>query len=189
MVYRPLAQAPMSSMTVVARVADNAAGLSADMRSAVSALDPDLPLLTSTYAEVIGLQLLPNRAAAMLATLFGVVGLILAAMGLYGVLSYAVSLRVREIGIRMALGARHRTIRLLVIMEGTTLVGVGLAIGFLLALGVTRFMEGLLFGVSPTDPTTFAGIGVLLLTVAIAASSGPAFRATRTDPVEALRHE
>ena len=132
---------------------------------------------------------MPSKAAALLTTLFGLVGLVLAAVGLYGVLSYAITQRSRELGLRMALAAHRRTIRWVILRQGTTLVGVELAVGMLSAMGVTGLLQGLLFGISQTDPMTFGGIAILLMTVAVAASAVPGVRATRADPVEALRHE
>ena len=137
----------------------------------------------------MGIALLPSRAAAVITTVFGLIGLALASLGLYGVLAYTVAQRTREIGIRMALGAEDWSVRAMVIRDGAKLAGIGLTIGFLIALAVTRLLRGLLNGLSPTDPVTFGGIALILTCVALAASYIPARRATRTDPIEALRVE
>jgi ABC-type antimicrobial peptide transport system permease subunit len=147
-------------------------------------IDVNLP-----YRELMGVALLPGRAAALFTSVFGTVGLALAAMGLYGILAFAVTQRTREIGIRMALGAATGSVRSLVIRSALKLVGLGLAIGFGLAVALTRLLRGMLHGLSPTDPLTFAAIALLLVAVALAASYGPAWRATRIDPLEALRAE
>jgi len=115
--------------------------------------------------------------------------LLLAALGLYGILAFAVTRRTREIGIRMALGAGSGSVRVLVIRGGVKLVAIGLAIGFLTAGAVMRLMRSMLYGVSPTDPITFVSIALLLTCVAVAAAYLPAWRATHIDPVEALRAE
>jgi ABC-type antimicrobial peptide transport system permease subunit len=160
------------------------------LREVVRDLDDALPIDANlAYRELMGIAMLPSRAAALFTTVFGAVGLLLAALGLYGVLAFAVTRRTREIGIRMALGAKTGAVRGLIIRSGVKLVGIGLAIGFLIAGAVMRLMRGLLYGLSPTDPITFGGIGLLLIFVAVAAAYLPAWRATRIDPVEALRAE
>jgi ABC-type antimicrobial peptide transport system permease subunit len=122
-------------------------------------------------------------------TLFGLLALVVAAVGIYGVLSYGVTERTRELGIRMAHGARPRDLLGLVIAEGMLLTLLGLVIGVGGAFGLTRLIDRLLFGVSPTDPLTFAAIPLLLAGVALVACGIPAWRATRMDPLEALRYE
>jgi len=113
----------------------------------------------------------------------------LAAVGLYGVMAYVVTQRSQEIGVRVALGAEPRDILRLIVGQAMKLTAVGLAVGIALALGLTRFLESLLFAVSPTDPATFVGVTVVLLAVSIAACWIPARRAVRVDPVTSLRHE
>ena len=156
----------------------------------MSDLEPGLPVdANAPYEDIMGIALLPNRAAAIMTTMFGALGLLLASLGLYGVLAYTVSRRTREFGVRMALGARVGDIRAQVVRDGVKLVTIGLAIGLALALPVSFQVRYLLYGISPTDPIAFLGTAILLLTVAVAASYLPARRATRVSPVEALRGE
>jgi ABC-type antimicrobial peptide transport system permease subunit len=139
--------------------------------------------------EVVGVALLPNRVAMAMAMLFGAAGLLLAAVGLYGVLSYMVSRRRREIGIRMALGAAAADVRNLVLGDGLRMVLVGLGIGFAGAAAVSRLLRSFLFGVSPVDPLTYGGIAVVFAAVAALACLVPVRRALRTEPLEVLRHD
>jgi predicted permease len=190
MVFVPFAQQGGHSVSLVVRMAPGAPDPSRGLREAVRALDPALPIARiAPLLQVIGVALLPNRAALALATLFGATGLLLSAVGLYGVLSYMVSRRRREIGIRMALGAAARNVRNLVLGDGLRLVAIGLAIGFVVAALVTRLLRTLLFGVSPLDPVTYGAIALLFGTVALAACLVPTRRALRTEPLEVLRHE
>ena len=121
--------------------------------------------------------------------LFALTALLLAGLGIYGVISYMVSERTHEIGIRVALGAQRRNIQRIVVREGLALALAGAAVGFVCALVVSHLMAGLLYGVRPTDPLTFAGVAFLLIGVALLACYLPARRATRVDPLVALRHE
>jgi putative ABC transport system permease protein len=142
-----------------------------------------------TLEHVLNNSLGPYRMQAVLVSVCGLLALVLASIGLYGVLSYSVSQRTREIGIRVALGARRRDVLRLVIGQGMKLVMVGMAVGLLGALAVTRVLKSMLFGVSATDPLTFLVIASLLTFVALLSCWIPARRATRVDPIEALRSE
>lgn len=139
--------------------------------------------------RVIDEYISPERLMSSLLGVFGVVALLLAATGLYGVIAYVVSRRTREIGIRMAIGARTVDVVALVLREGIVMVLAGAAVGLALALAAARAIESILFGVASTDPLVFAGVVGLLVTAALAASLVPAVRAARLDPVRALRGE
>jgi predicted permease len=160
------------------------------VRQAVQALDPRVPVQGARLlVEHLGVSLLPSRVAGWMLGLFGLLGLALASLGLYGVVSQAVSRRHREIGVRIALGADRREVMRLIVGEGMTLVGIGLGVGLVLSLAATRLLTSLLYGLSPTDPLTFLGVCLLLAAVAFLASYVPARRATRIDPIAALRYE
>jgi predicted permease len=188
-VSRPLWQTYSGSTTVIARGAGDPQQLIALVRSEVQQLDPNLPLASRTLIERMNLPLLPARLAATVLGGFGLVALALAAIGIYGVMSYAVAKRTHEIGVRMALGAQRADVLKLVIGQGLTLTLIGMAIGSLAALALTRAMTSLLFGVSATDPLTYVGVAVLLGAVALLACYLPARRASRVDPMVALRCE
>ncbi|HEV3469184.1 MAG TPA: ABC transporter permease [Pyrinomonadaceae bacterium] len=189
-VYFPLAQSYSSTVTMVVRAEGDPAALAAAVRRAVRDLDPNLPLYdVKTIEEHLALSLFPARVAATLLGAFGLLALLLAAVGVYGVVSYAAARRTREIGIRMALGAQAADVLRLVGGRGMLLVAAGVAVGLLAALALTRFMESLLYGVSATDPAVFALVVALLGFVALLACYVPARRATKVDPVVALRHE
>ena len=126
---------------------------------------------------------------ARLSSFFGLLALILACIGLYGLLSYDVARRTREIGIRTALGAQQRDVLRIVVGQGLALAAVGTAVGIAVAAGVTRYIQSFLYGVRPTDPGTFVGVGIVLALVALAACYLPARRAVRVDPMVALRYE
>jgi putative ABC transport system permease protein len=142
-----------------------------------------------TLTEAVRLVTLPWRVAGMLANVFGLIGLALAALGIYGLISYTVNQRTHEIGVRVALGAQRRDIFKLVIGHGLRLALLGVAVGLALSFGLTRALADLLFGVSASDPVTYLGISLLLVLVALVASFIPARRAIRTEPLAALRHE
>jgi predicted permease len=160
------------------------------VRDIVKQIDKNIPLArVMTMDEILSTSVAQPRLVTILLGLFGILALILASVGIYGVLAYSVSQRTSEIGIRMALGASRSSVLRMVLRQGLRLTGIGLAIGLVLALGLTRLMSGVLFGVSPTDPATFTMILLLLGTIAMLASYLPARHATRVDPMVALRYE
>jgi putative ABC transport system permease protein len=159
------------------------------VRAEIQALDPALPVPSFvTMDQQIGLSLLPQRVAAAALGSMGGVGLILAILGVYGVMAYLVSQRTREIGIRVAIGARHVDILKLVVGQGMRLALTGIALGVLVSAGVAKLIERFLYGAA-MDALTFAAVPALLLTIALLASYVPARRALRVDPVRALRME
>jgi predicted permease len=189
-VYMPLEQSYVPQLTLHVRSATDPAATVAALRREVRALDPALPLYNvRTLADQRDGSLHTERVAAALLALFGAIALILAAVGLYGVLSYSVTARTREMGIRLAQGAQPRDLLTLVVGQGMRLTVVGLVVGVAAAFALTRLIEQLLFGVTATDPLTFAVVPLLLAGVALAACWIPARRATRMDPLAALRHE
>jgi predicted permease len=162
----------------------------AAIRREVAQLDRRIaPQSPMSLAEYIRLELLPQRIVATLASVLGLLGLAIAAIGIFGVVSYAVTQRTHEIGVRMALGARRRDVLGLILRQGLRLTLIGLAAGLLASLAATRLLAGLLRGVSATDTPTFAGVALLLLIVALLACYLPARRATKVDPLAALRRE
>ena len=189
-IYVPLQQYYMPDITLHVRTASESQTMLAALRREIQTLDATMPVYNlMTLAEQKDGTLYTERLAAALLTVFGVVAMVLAAIGLYGVLSYAVTERTRELGIRTALGARRRDLVRLVAGQGLTLTLIGSVIGVGAALALTRLIENLLFGVSPTDPLTFVMIPLLLAAVTLVACWVPARRATRVDPLVALRTE
>jgi putative ABC transport system permease protein len=188
--YRPLFQSRVGGASLIVRADIEPQKALAAIRGELQRLDPHLPIAGArTLSEHLSFPLLPARVAASLLGSFGLLALILAAVGIYGVMSYAVLQRIREIGIRMALGARRSDVMRMVIGQGMTLALIGVALGLLASVGLTRLMKNLLFGVSATDPPTFALIVILLTCVALLACWIPARRATKVDPMTALRRE
>jgi putative ABC transport system permease protein len=178
-----------SDYTVVARGQIQAAALVPAMREVVRGLDPQLPLKFRTLDQVFSSSLDRQRFSFVIFAVFGVAALLLAAMGIYSVTSYAVAQRTQEIGIRMALGAQMKDVLKLVLRNAMTLVLIGAAVGLAGAYAATRVMSSLLFGVTATDVATFVAVPLLLLLVALVASLIPARRATKVDPLVALRYE
>ena len=186
--YVPLEQSYQSQVVVQVRTAGDADAVLGTVRRELQALEPSMPLLAvNTYRTVLRTSLWAPRFGTSLLAVFGFLALLLAAVGLYGVMSYGVSQRTREIGIRMALGASGRQVRGMVVRQGLLLAAGGVAVGLAAAFGLARFVTSLLFGVSGADPVTFIGVAVTLLVVAGLATFIPARKASRIDPVEALR--
>jgi len=189
-VYLPLAQNYESKVTLIARGAGNPHLLTATIRKEIHGLDENLPLYDArTMLEHMDLPLAPARAAATALGGFGVLALLLAAVGVFGVMSHAVTQRTREIGVRIALGAGSKEIFRLIVGQGALLVGIGVGIGLVGAGLGTRLLASLLFGMSALDPLTFVGVTGLLAATAFLACYLPARRATKVDPMVALRQE
>ena len=188
--YLPLLQNYEGGATLVARTRTEPEQLIPRLAQEIRALDKALPVFEAkTMTRHLSLALLPARLAGTLLGMFGLVALILAAVGIYGTVAYIVARRTREIGIRMALGADRRQVLRLVVGRGMRLALAGTAVGLVAAFGLTRFISSLLYGVSATDPITFGGITLLLSGVAFLASYLPARRAASVDPIAALRYE
>ncbi|HEV3455472.1 MAG TPA: ABC transporter permease [Thermoanaerobaculia bacterium] len=188
--YWPELQRPMSEMALVLRTSRPPALVVPPLRQLVQALDPDLPLYrVQTLATVVAASLDQNRVKTLLIGCFGALALLLAAVGIYGLVSYSVAQRTHEIGIRVALGAGRREVLRMVIVQGMGLVAAGLAVGLAVAWACSRLLADQLYEIKVTDPLTYAGVPLLLAAVALAANWLPARRATRVDPLEALRAE
>jgi putative ABC transport system permease protein len=189
-VYRPYAQQAIPGMFVALRTASSPAAILPAMRQELRLLDPDQPLYAvRTMQGYVEDSLAQPRLRFILIGLFASVALLLSVLGVYAVISYAVGQRIQEIGIRMALGARRSDVVRLVILQGLPMVLLGAGIGLIAALGLTRLLGSLLYGVTARDPETFAAVSVLLVLVALAACYLPARRAAKVDPLTALRME
>jgi putative ABC transport system permease protein len=187
--YRPLAQEYGPNAQLIVRAVDETT-VGGSLRETVRSLDPRLALVgLETLRQHMQLPLFPAQAAGALLGLFGALALLLAVVGLYGVISYTVSQRAREIGVRIALGARDADVVRLVLSQGLRLTALGLGIGFAGALAVSRVLSSVLYGVTPTDPVSFGLVGGVLMIVALVASYVPARWAMRVDPIRALRSE
>ena len=188
--YTAFEQHPRSGGVVIVRTAGDPRAVIGPVRAAVAAMDRNLPIAgITTLQEQLDLSTLPARAAGILLGAFGLLGLILAAVGLYGVMAYSVQQRTHEIGIRMALGARASDVLQLVVGRGLSLTLVGLGLGLALALPLSRLVAGFLYGLSPNDPVTLAAVVALLGAVALGAAYLPARRAAHISPSDALRIE
>ena len=189
-VYASFMQAPMARSGVLVRTSVEPLSLVAAVRNQVNAIDPAQPIYNiQTMDGLIAVSMSDRRLNLVLLAVFALTALSLAAIGIYGVVSYSATQRIREIGIRMALGAQARDVLKLIVKQGMAPVIVGIAVGVAGALALTRVMSNLLFGVAANDPGTFGAIAVLLAAVALAACCVPARRATMVDPMIALRHE
>ncbi len=185
--YKPYAQDSWSAMTLVAR-SENASSLSDAVRQEVLGVDRNQPVFNAlTFSQLFEASISQQRFLALLMTAFAGLALLLAIIGIYGVIAFSVAQRAREIGIRVALGAQSLDVLRLVVKQGMTLTFIGIAIGMLASFGLTRFMEKMLFGVTTTDPMTFVSIAVLMAVIALVACYVPARRATKVDPMVALR--
>jgi putative ABC transport system permease protein len=188
--YLPYMQGPNGNMQVAVRTAGDPLAIVGALRSAVRAVDKDMPISrVRTMDDLIGSSLGQRRLSMLLLGAFSGIALLLASIGIYGVMSYSVAQRTRELGIRMALGAARQRVLGLVVGQGMALAGAGIAIGLVGAFGLTRLLGTQLYSVSATDPSTFVVVAVILAGIALVASLVPALRATRVDPIVALRDE
>jgi len=188
--YVPNAQRPGQGGTLILRAAVDPAGLASALRAAVRSVDPGVPLSSvSEMEELVAQNTASRRLSVELIAAFAGLALLLASLGIYGVISYVVVRRHHEIGVRIAVGAQRRDILQLVLGQGARLAGIGLVVGLAASLGAGRALSSLLFQVNPFDPATLAGVSALLVAVALVACYLPARRAMRVDPLVALRHE
>ena len=188
--YHPAEQDYEGWMTLIVRTYSNPEAIIGGVRDEINKIDPKLPVYdVKTLNDHLSLSLFPARVAASLLGSFGLLALLLAAIGIYGVTSYAVAQRTREIGIRMALGAERRDVVTMIVRHGLVLTASGLVVGLGAAIALTRLMSAILYGVSATDLLTFSGVSVLLAMVAVFSGLIPALRASKVDPVRALRYE
>ena len=190
--YVPLAQNFRSSLSLQVRTSVPPESLITGVLAEIGKLAPDLPVLNvgTMQQGIHGLGgLFIFRLAASLAGVMGLLGLTLATVGVYGVVSFAAAQRTREIGICMALGATRRDVLVAIVQQGLQLTLIGITTGLVAAFGLSRLLRSLLFGIRPGDPETFIAVSLLLVTVALLASFLPAHRATKVDPMVALRHE
>jgi ABC-type antimicrobial peptide transport system permease subunit len=177
-------------VTLVVKTKGPAASYAGQLRDGLRAADPSLAIFeVRTMESHLREALIVPRLAWVLSAVAGCIGFLIAVVGLYGVVSFAVARRRRELGIRLAIGARPREILVLILRQGVTLAFVGATVGFLAAVGITRFGATLLYGVSPTDTLTFISVPALVMAVALLACTLPARAAARLDPVEVLRGE
>jgi putative ABC transport system permease protein len=192
-VYTPFSQSEQvwrRWMTLVLRTSGPVSGLVDEVKKQVWSVDSQIPVSDILSMEdLMAVSLAQHRFNMLLLALFAALALILAAVGIYGLMAYSVSQRTHEIGVRLAIGAQRRDVLRLVLRDGARLTLVGIAIGIIAALALTRLMASLLFEVAPTDPATFAAVAILLEIVAFAACYIPARRATRVDPMVALRYD
>jgi putative ABC transport system permease protein len=188
--YLPFEQMRMNGMTLMVRTTSDPLNLARSMRNAVLAIDKNQPLFeVQTLAQRVDAGVAVSRSLTLLFTAFALLGLILGSVGIYGIVSYSVTQRTHEIGVRMALGARTGNVLSLIMKNGLVLVLSGIVIGAGSAFMLTRFMATLLFGIEPHDSVTFLIVPAVFFVIAIVAALIPALRATRVDPLVALRYE
>jgi len=189
--YTPVLQYSDSYMSIQVRTEGDLAGLGSAIQQQIHDLDPEIaPIYSLPLSTVVSERaLFMPRVTATLSGVFAIIALTLAIIGLYGVVSYTVEIRTREIGIRLALGAQRGSVLGMILLGSVSLVALGLAVGVLGALALSPFISSLLVGISPRDPVTFVLLPALMLVVTVIASLIPASRATRVDPIVALRYE
>jgi putative ABC transport system permease protein len=188
--YAPFAQRPWPFMRIVVRTKSDPMNLAAAIRTETRAIDKDQPVdKLTTMASVVSASIATRRFYGQLLGAFAALAFILASVGIYGIVAYSVTQRTREIGIRMALGAKQSDVLRLELAEGFRLAILGVVLGLAGAFAATRVLTSLLFEVKPTDPMTLIGLSILLAAVALLASYIPARRATKVDPLVALRYE
>jgi predicted permease len=189
-IYQPEFQEHRSYVTLHARVAGDPMAFAAAVESTIHQLNPDLPVSdVRTLRSQVAFASMTERIAGTFVGAFGMLALVLAAVGIYGVIAYTTRQRTREIGIRMALGAQRSQVLRLVLGQGLRLTLIGLALGLALSLALTRYLRSLLFGIASTDALTFTAVAILLSAVALGACYLPARRATSVDPMVVLRYE
>jgi putative ABC transport system permease protein len=188
--YIPHTQHAVDMMSFVVRTTALSETYFPAIRKLVRSMDPELPIWeTHTLEEIIGISVAEKKFLMFLLSMFAGLAMLLGAVGIYGVISYLVALRTREIGLRMAIGAQRSDVVRLFVREGLALAFTGIVIGILGAFGLSRILANLLFGISATDPATMTTVAILLGTVAFFACYLPARKASRIDPVHALRYE
>jgi putative ABC transport system permease protein len=188
--YLPHLQRPTGGMSIVIRTNGDPSSLSSMARSQVHSVDPNIPVTNiRTMDEIFSASIEQQRFAMLLVGLFGAVALALAAIGIYGVMSYSVLQRTHEIGVRMALGAQRTDVLKLILVQGVFISFLGVIVGLAASFALTRVMSTLLFGITPTDTMVFATVAFGIFAIGIVATYMPAWRATKVDPLLALRYE
>jgi predicted permease len=188
-VYVDLVQRPFSAMAITMLTDADTQTVTAAAHNVLHDLDPEIPPRFRTFAQVYSASLGSRRFNLILIAFFGAVALLLAVTGVFGVMAYSVSRRTREIGVRVALGATYHNVIAMIVKQGLRPVAIGVGVGLIGSLALTRTLQSLLFGVTATDPLTFIGVILLLVAAALLACYIPARRATKVDPVVALRYE
>jgi ABC-type antimicrobial peptide transport system permease subunit len=187
--YLSFAQSPSNALNLIVRAGGSGAALDAPIRQALTGIDRNQPVTMASLSDLIGESVAVPRFRGMLLGFFAGIALLLAIVGIYGVVSYRVTQRTREIGVRLALGARRRDIVLLILRQGMVLAGTGVAIGLAGSLWSTRLLQGMLYQVTTTDAVTFAVVPLAIVLTALFSNLVPARRAARVDPVIAIQSE